>query len=83
MKRYPAYDPVEYQQWQPDSAVMQQYQSKIEEPRVEASVESLGATGLIDLYKGLLRARLHDIALKRGFALESSPRPGSVAVRKQ
>ena len=65
MKRYPAYDPVEYQQWQADPAVMKQYQSKIEEPRVEASVASLGATGLIDLYKGLLRARLHDIALKR------------------
>ncbi|MDE0959645.1 MAG: thiamine pyrophosphate-dependent dehydrogenase E1 component subunit alpha [Planctomycetota bacterium] len=65
MKRYPAYDPIEYQQWQPDPEVMKQYQQTIEQPQVKASVESLGAAGMIQLYKGLLRARLHDIALKR------------------
>ena len=65
MKRFAAYDPPEYQQWEPDPEVMRQYRDRIEEPALRASVDQLSGEGLRDLYRGLLRARLHDIALKR------------------
>ncbi|MEE2889371.1 MAG: thiamine pyrophosphate-dependent enzyme [Planctomycetota bacterium] len=65
MKRYKAYDPPEYQQWQPDPEVMATYHQRIEEQELAASVKDLGAEGLKRLYQGLIRARLHDISLKR------------------
>ena len=65
MKRSAAFDPPEYQNWQPDAEVMESYRRRIEHPEVAASVASLGPGGLEALYRGLLRARLHDIALKR------------------
>ncbi|MEE2882726.1 MAG: thiamine pyrophosphate-dependent dehydrogenase E1 component subunit alpha [Planctomycetota bacterium] len=65
MKRYKAYDPPEYLQWQPDPDVMSSYHQKVEEPDLDASVIDLGAEGLKHIYQGLVRARLHDITLKR------------------
>ncbi|HIC21929.1 MAG: hypothetical protein COB10_01460 [Planctomycetota bacterium] len=65
MKRYKAYDPPEYQQWQPDPEVMATYLQRIEEQDLATSVKDLGAEGLQRLYQGLIRARLHDITLKR------------------
>ncbi|MGE4619517.1 MAG: thiamine pyrophosphate-dependent enzyme [Planctomycetota bacterium] len=65
MKRYKAYDPPEYQQWQADPAVMTAYGQKMEESDLASSINDLGSAGLKRLYQGLVRARLHDITLKR------------------
>lgn len=66
MKRYRAFDPPEYLDWQADPAVMEQYRSTLAVS--DARREVLGAlspAAHLDLYRGLLRARLHDITLKR------------------
>ncbi len=66
MKRYPPYDPPEYLEWTPDPAVIAEYRERIEEdPGIGRSIERLGPLGLERLYRGLVRNRLHDIALKR------------------
>ncbi len=65
MKIYPAYDPPEYREWQPDPKVMADYSARMGEPEIEKSLQSLGEQGLENLYRGLIRARIHDITLKR------------------
>lgn len=66
MKRYPAYDPIEYQDWSPDPEVMRSYRGLVAESEgIQRSLERLGPAGLERLQRGLLRNRLHDIALKR------------------
>jgi TPP-dependent pyruvate/acetoin dehydrogenase alpha subunit len=66
MIRYPSFDPPEYVDWRPDSQVVGQYLRTIEEnPERHATIRSLDAGQLLALYEGLLRNRLHDIALKR------------------
>ena len=66
MKRYSAYDPPEYLDWKPDPDVMDAYRNRIEtESGISRSLEKLGPSGLEILYRGLIRNRLHDIALKR------------------
>ncbi len=66
MKRYPAYDPPEYVNWQPDPALLDRFRARIErQPDRAAIVARLGDETLTDLYRGLVRFRLHDIALKR------------------
>ncbi|NIR46015.1 MAG: hypothetical protein GWN99_16435 [Gemmatimonadetes bacterium] len=66
MKRYPAFEPPEYVDWSPDPDVMREYREKIErDPTRRGYVEELDAGRLLDLYRGLLRFRLHDISLKR------------------
>lgn len=66
VKRYPAYDPPEYCSWTPDAGVAREYRATIardaERRRV---IEGLTRTALLDLYAGLVRNRLTDIALKR------------------
>jgi len=66
VKRYPAYDPPEYVAWEPDPALVRAFG---ETPRQDAAraalVDALDEAFLLELYAGLLRARLHDIALKR------------------
>ncbi|MCS6884794.1 MAG: thiamine pyrophosphate-dependent enzyme [Acidobacteriota bacterium] len=66
MKRYPAYDPPEYVDWQPDIEVMKCYKQTLlaNEARWRI-IEKLSVKQLLDIYAGLLRQRLHDIALKR------------------
>lgn len=66
MIRYSAFDPPEYLDWQPDPEVVAQYQNTIENnPERRAVIRALNPAQLISLYAGLVRNRLHDVALKR------------------
>lgn len=66
MKRYPAYDPVEYVNWKPDESVMKAYRNTLKaNPERKKIIEKLSVDSLLAMYEGLLRNRLHDIALKR------------------
>jgi 2-oxoisovalerate dehydrogenase E1 component len=66
VKRYPAFDPPEYVEWSPDPEVMRQFRQTIERDRARHSrIEQLTADRLVALYAGMVRFRLHDIALKR------------------
>jgi pyruvate dehydrogenase E1 component alpha subunit/2-oxoisovalerate dehydrogenase E1 component alpha subunit len=66
MRRFPAFDPPEYASWRPDPALVAQYRSAIEShPERAAVVAALDDAALLGLYRGLLRARLHDITLAR------------------
>jgi 2-oxoisovalerate dehydrogenase E1 component len=66
MIRYPAFDPPEYIDWKPDADLVEQFTRSIEsDPPRTAVVRALDAAQLIELYEGLIRNRLHDIALKR------------------
>ncbi|MGB5527380.1 MAG: thiamine pyrophosphate-dependent dehydrogenase E1 component subunit alpha [Gemmatimonadota bacterium] len=66
MKRYPAYDPPEYVDWEADARLLDSFRSLLsEEPARATIVDGLDDSALLGLYRGLLRFRLHDIALKR------------------
>ena len=66
MKRYPAFDPPEYVDWKPDAALSRAYRDTIEADAERASIiAALTPDSKLLLYRGLLRARLHDIQLKR------------------
>lgn len=66
VRRYKAYDPPEYLTWEADAGLMGQYRATLgERPERAAVVSGLDDPTLLDLYRGLLRFRLHDIALKR------------------
>jgi TPP-dependent pyruvate/acetoin dehydrogenase alpha subunit len=66
MRRFPAFDPPEYVAWQPDPALVRRFRETIDSdaPR-RAVVAQLSSDDLLRLYAGLVRARLHDVALKR------------------
>ncbi|MGE5803296.1 MAG: thiamine pyrophosphate-dependent dehydrogenase E1 component subunit alpha [Gemmatimonadota bacterium] len=66
MKRFPAFDPPEYVDWKPDPKLVRAFRSTIEtNPERAEIIQSLTPNSKLLLYKGLLRARLHDIELKR------------------
>jgi TPP-dependent pyruvate/acetoin dehydrogenase alpha subunit len=66
MKRYPAFDPPEYQNWEADPDLVQDYRDRIaSDPNRAARVETIERESLLELYRDLLLTRLHDIALKR------------------
>ena len=66
MKRFPAFDPPEYVDWKADPALVRAFRSTIEaNPERAAIVSGLSRDAKLELYRGLLRARLHDIELKR------------------
>ena len=66
MKRFPAFDPPEYVDWRPDPALVERYHETIAaDPARAALVAALSDDSLGLLYGALLRARLHDIQLKR------------------
>ncbi len=66
MKRFPAFDPPEYVDWQPDPELVEAYPAAWEDdPERRAVVEGVPRETLLTLYAGMLRARLHDIMLKR------------------
>jgi pyruvate dehydrogenase E1 component alpha subunit/2-oxoisovalerate dehydrogenase E1 component alpha subunit len=66
VKRFPAFDPPEYVDWKPDPALGRAFRSTIEaNPERAAIVSGLSRDAKLELYRGLLRARLHDIELKR------------------
>ena len=66
MRRYPPFDPPEYVDFRPDPEVMQAYRETVRrDPARRRLIERLGADELLRLYEGMVRFRLHDIALKR------------------
>jgi 2-oxoisovalerate dehydrogenase E1 component len=66
MKRYAAFDPPEYVAWTADEAERERFDATItRHPERAAIIESLREDQLLDLYRGLLRTRLIDVALKR------------------
>jgi TPP-dependent pyruvate/acetoin dehydrogenase alpha subunit len=66
MKRYPSFDPPEYRDWLPDPLVMEEFRSRIQQdPARRSVVAALTSKQHLGLYQGLIRNRLHDIALKR------------------
>ncbi len=66
MKRFPAFDPPEYVDWKPDPALVRAFRATIEsDPERASIVSALTPDAKLQLYRGLLRARLHDIELKR------------------
>ncbi len=66
MKRYPAFDPPEYVGWKPDPALVDAFAATLSRvPERQAVVGELDHDQLLELYRRLLRARLHDIALSR------------------
>jgi len=66
VRRYTAYDPPEYVAWESDPGIVDSYLSVFRADPARASViEDLSAQQLLDLYQGMVRFRLHDIALQR------------------
>lgn len=66
MIRYPAFDPPEYLHWKPDAFVLDEFARTNEADSARNTIlRSMGPAQLLGLYEGLLRNRLHDIALKR------------------
>ncbi|HZO17904.1 MAG TPA: thiamine pyrophosphate-dependent dehydrogenase E1 component subunit alpha [Gemmatimonadaceae bacterium] len=66
MKRYPAFDPPEYVAWTRDDHEVEAFRERLRaEPARAAVLERLTNDQRLDLYRGLVRTRLTDIALKR------------------
>jgi 2-oxoisovalerate dehydrogenase E1 component len=66
MKRYPAFDPPEYVSWTPDAALVKEFRERLSaDPERKKILQRLGREERLTLYRRLLRARLHDIGLKR------------------
>ena len=66
MKRYPAFDPPEYVAWTRDDSVVAEFRACLSaDADRKATIERLSEEQLLDLYRGLVRTRLTDIALKR------------------
>jgi len=66
MRRYAAYDPPEYVSWTPDPDLVKDYRDRVTaDPAREVEIAGLAPHRLLEMYRGLLRARLHDIALSR------------------
>ena len=66
MKRYPAFDPPEYVAWKRDDRDVADFRKRVHaDPARAAVIERLTQEQRLDLYRGLVRTRLTDIALKR------------------
>jgi pyruvate dehydrogenase E1 component alpha subunit/2-oxoisovalerate dehydrogenase E1 component alpha subunit len=66
VKRFPAFDPPEYVEWTPDPQLVRDFRRTVEGDVERARiVGALSVDDKLGLYAGLLRARLHDIQLKR------------------
>ena len=66
MRRFPAFDPPEYVSWRPDQALAREFRERPErDPARRSLVLALTRDDHRRLYAGLLRARLHDVQLKR------------------
>ncbi len=66
MKRFPAYDPPEYVDWRPIPALVEEYAATVQkDPVRRAIVDQLDGDAKLALYAGMVRARLHDVMLKR------------------
>ena len=66
MRRYPAFDPPEYVSWKADARLVDEFRART---RADAErhrvIARLDERTLLALYAGMVRFRLHDIALKR------------------
>lgn len=66
MKRSKMFDPPEYLEWEAAPEVMAEFAGALStDSRKTALLEEVDAEVAVALYRGLLRFRLHDIALKR------------------
>jgi hypothetical protein len=66
MQRFPAFDPPEYVSWRPDAALSRLFRETIaSDPQRAAVIARLSPDDLLAIYAGLVRARLHDVTLKR------------------
>jgi len=66
MKRYPAFDPPEYVAWKRDDREVERFRQQLRaDPARAAIIDRLTEDQRLDLYRGLVRTRLTDIALKR------------------
>jgi TPP-dependent pyruvate/acetoin dehydrogenase alpha subunit len=66
MKRYPAFDPPEYVAWKRDDRDVEDFRQRVRaDPERAAMIDRLTGEQRLDLYRGLVRTRLTDIALKR------------------
>ncbi len=66
MKRYAAFEPAEYLAWTRDEVAVAEFRATVErDPERAAVVAALTTERLLDLYRGMVRNRLSDIALKR------------------
>ena len=66
MKRYAAFDPAEYVAWSRDDALVQAYRETCcADPDRQRVIDALPEARKLQMYRGLLRNRLSDIALKR------------------
>ncbi len=66
MKRYAAFDPAEYLAWSRDDALVLAYgETCARDPERQRIIDRLTAGAKLEMYRGLLRNRLSDIALKR------------------
>ena len=66
MRRYPPFDPPEYQKWQADPALVAEFSEvPLRDPARAEIVNNLTNEQLLHMYEGLVRSRLVDYALKR------------------
>jgi pyruvate dehydrogenase E1 component alpha subunit/2-oxoisovalerate dehydrogenase E1 component alpha subunit len=66
MKRYPAFDPPEYVAWTRDDTAVAEFRERLSaDAERKAIIDALSLDQRLDLYRGLVRTRLTDIALKR------------------
>jgi 2-oxoisovalerate dehydrogenase E1 component len=66
VRRYQAFDPPEYVDWQADPDLVSEFASRLTiRPDEARHLGSLDEEWFLDLYRDLLRARLLDIGLKR------------------
>ncbi len=66
MKRFAAYDPPEYLNWAADPQLVREFGERIAaDPERAEQIRALSEEQLLAMYEGLVRNRLHDVALKR------------------
>jgi TPP-dependent pyruvate/acetoin dehydrogenase alpha subunit len=66
MRHYPPYDPPEYAGWVPDPHLVSEFAERARsDDERRLVIDGLDEAALLDLYGGMVRFRLHDIALKR------------------
>lgn len=66
MKRYPPFDPPEYQSWEPDPKLVAAFGETLRGDAERWSrIDALDEAFHLRLYAGMVRTRLHDIMLKR------------------
>jgi len=66
MKRYTAFDPPEYLNWEPDPELVEAYARRLTaDLERKAVLDELDDDRLLGIYRDLVLTRLHDIGLKR------------------